>query len=286
MLIPESLRSALIGLVLFMAVFVSGALGEEGPAKPGDKTDSGSAAGNPAVTPAPREAGPVKPGEKADVAPAADNPAVKPAPRRDHYWLRRHAANVARARQGGIDVLFIGDSITDWWSGPGRAVWEKEFAPLNAANFGISADQTQHVLARLNDGELEGIAPKAVLLLIGTNNLKSGPTRMAPQHTAAGVRAIVELVKTKLPRTRVLVLGILPRQPEYEWMSEAIRQTNALLKELADGGRVRFLDFGAKLLQPDGSFSRQIMPDLLHLSAAGYQIWADAVREPVREMLK
>jgi beta-glucosidase len=228
---------------------------------------------------------PAEGGAKKDNPPKFETTADKPMARRDGMWTYRHKTNVARAKQGGIDVLFVGDSITEMWNGPGRAVWEKEFAPLKAANFGISADQTQNVLYRLNDGELEGITPKVVVLMIGTNNLKSGPTRMTPENTAAGVRAIVELIKTKLPETRILLLGILPRQPDYDWIAEAIQRTNALLREMADGRQVRFLDFGAKLLQPDGSLSREIMPDLLHPSQAGYQVWADAIREPLREML-
>ena len=210
--------------------------------------------------------------------------ATTPMPRRDTAYQVRHQRFVQRAAEGGVDLLFIGDSLVEGWNGAGRPVWDDEYAPLRAANFGIPADMTQFVLWRLADGELEGISPKAVVLMIGTNNLKSGPTRMPPHAAAAGAEAVVNLLREELPRARILLLGILPRQPEYDWMPQAVRETNALLARIADGGSVRFINFSDRYLRPDGAVNPDLYRgDLLHLSEAGYRLWADAIRDEVRD---
>lgn len=212
--------------------------------------------------------------------------AVTPMPRRDDGYRRLHASFVARAQQGGIDVLFLGDSIIHGWTGAGKRVWQREYAPLKAACFGIPADMTQFLLWRLDNGELEGIRPKVVVVMIGTNNLKSGPTRMAPEDATAGVAEVVKLVREKLPDSRVLLLGILHRQPKYPWMAETVRQANRLLAKLADGKQVRFCDFSDRFCLPDGTINPELMSrDLLHLSGKGYEAWADAMGPALKEML-
>jgi beta-glucosidase len=194
-------------------------------------------------------------------------------------WLNRHRAFCARARAGGIDLLFIGDSITAGWNPP---VWDRYFGGLNAANFGIAADRTEHVLWRVMNGELEGIHPRLVVLMIGTNNLKSGPVRMEPDDVAEGVAAILRETFARLPDTQVLLLGILPRQPKYEWFPAAKDKTNVLLARLADGRRVHFMDFGSKFLTPAGTVNADLLPDLLHPNAAGYEVWAQSITGTVR----
>jgi lysophospholipase L1-like esterase len=224
----------------------------------------------------------------ADAAKAARDriQATTPTPRRDRYYLMRHRQCVARAREGGVDLLFIGDSLTDDWRTAGRSIWRREYGPLRAANSGIRTDQTQFALWRLDDGELDGIEPKAVVVMLGTNNLKSGPTRMAPSAAAAGVAAVVRLVRERLPGAKVLLLGILPRQPKYEWMPAVRRKANALLAALDDGRDVRFLDFSDRYLRPDGGLRAELYAsDRLHLSEAGYQVWADAIRGPLRQLM-
>jgi beta-glucosidase len=212
--------------------------------------------------------------------------ATTPVPRHDDAYVSLHRQYVQRAKQGGVKVLFLGDSITHGWGGPGKAVWQKQYAPLGAANFGISADQTQFLLWRLAEGELEGLRPRAVVLMIGTNNLKSGPTRMAPEDAAAGVKAVLDLLRARLPESRILLLGVLPRQPQYPWMAATVRKMNALLAGLADGQRVRFLDFGHRFLKADGTMDPALMQkDLLHLSAKGYEAWAEAMRPALGELL-
>jgi lysophospholipase L1-like esterase len=226
---------------------------------------------------------------------AKENTAGKPGPR-DPNWMKRHETFVAMAKRGGIDLLFLGDSITDAWGGeghranaPGAKIFEKEFVPLKAANFGIGGDRTQHVLWRLQNGEFDGIQPKVVMLMIGTNN-SNGKDNTA-QEIAAGVTAIVKEIHKRSPKTRVLLLGIFPRATQKtpegnQAQLEKIKQVNTIISKLDDGGKtVRYLDIGGKFQEADGSIPRPIMPDQLHLSEQGYRIWADAVKGPIREML-
>jgi len=225
----------------------------------------------------------------------APHSAVKPVPR-DAKWLKRHEQFVDMAKRGGIEVLFLGDSITDAWGGeghhpkaPGTEVWKREFEPLKAANFGIGGDRTQHVLWRLQNGELDGIRPKVVVLMIGTNN--SNGNDNTAEEIAEGIIAIVHEIHKRSPHTRVLLLGIFPRNtaktPEAnKEQMDKIRKVNALISKLDDGGKtVKYLDIGHHFLAPDGSIPRDIMPDQLHLSPKGYEIWARAIKEPLVHLL-
>lgn len=209
------------------------------------------------------------------------NPATKPVPRND--WMVAHESFNAIAKKGGIDVVFLGDSITAGWNGNGKTIWAARYAPLKAANFGIGGDRTQHVLWRLQNGNFDGITPKAVVLMIGTNNTGSDT---APQ-IAEGVAAIVKEIQTRSPATKILLLAVFPR---FEKADHPIRlkiaEINATIAKLDDGQKVFFQDIGAKFLQPDGTLTKDIMPDLLHLSPAGYQIWADAIQDKLAELLK
>ena len=228
------------------------------------------------------------------VDPALLNPATNSAIRtepRDANWMKRHDGFVAEAKRGGIDVLFLGDSITDFWRSRGKATWDREYAPRHAANFGISADRTQHVLWRLEHGEIDGLAPKVVVLLIGTNNTgveTNGAPRNSVNETIQGLKVVVSTLRTKLPRTKILLLGIFPRADPKGPPAGApdIKVINAALEKLDDGQAIRFLDFGAKFLGVDGKVSKDLFPDLLHPNASGYEIWADAIRAPLAEMLK
>lgn len=225
---------------------------------------------------------------------ALANTAIQPVPR-DANWVKRHEGFVALARQGGVDVLFLGDSITDGWRreerGGGKTVWDREFAPLKAANFGISGDRTQHVLWRLENGELEGIKPKVVVLMIGTNNTgfeRDGKApRNTPAETIAGVTAIVQKLRTALPATKILLLAVFPRgeKPDHPQRLQ-VDEINRGLARLGDGRQVRFLDINRKFLAPDGTLPKEIMPDFLHPATKGYEIWAAAIKTPLAEMLR
>ncbi len=215
---------------------------------------------------------------------------------RDPAWVKRHEEFVAIARQGNVEVLFVGDSITDFWrrddkKSGGKKIWDQHFAPLKAANFGISGDRTQHVLWRLENGELEGITPKVVVLMIGTNNTgfeRDGKTvRNTPPETAAGVTAIVKKLRASLPQTKILLLGIFPRgeKPDNPSRRE-IAEINATIAKLADGKTVRYLDLGPRFLDAAGVLPREFMPDFLHPGELGYEMWADAIKAPLAAMLK
>jgi lysophospholipase L1-like esterase len=213
-----------------------------------------------------------------------EHDAVKPAPRKDAGWVKRHESFVDRAKKGDVDVLFLGDSITQGWEGKGSSeVWKKHFEPLKAANFGIGGDRTQHVLWRITEGkELEGIDPKVFVVMIGTNNMSSNS---APE-IAEGVTAIVKELNKQRPRAKVLLLGVFPRGARAnDKFRDKIKEVNATLAKL-DGKQVRYLDFGDKFLDAEGNLPKETMPDALHLSPKGYQIWADAIDPVLKEMLK
>jgi lysophospholipase L1-like esterase len=211
------------------------------------------------------------------------NTAVTPVPR-DPGWVKRHEGFNDIAKKGGVELLFLGDSITDGWRGGGKAVWNKNFAPLKAANFGIGGDQTQHVLWRLQHGELEGIKPKLAVLMIGTNNLGGNKD----EQIADGVKAIVEELHKQTPDTKLLLLGVFPRgMKATDPARKRIKHINEIISQLDDGGKtVKYLDIGDKFLEADGTLPKSIMPDSLHPNAKGYEIWAEAILPSVQDMLK
>ena len=219
----------------------------------------------------------------------AENPA-EPAARTKEYpwmsvatWKGKHEAFLKRAKEGTIDLLFLGDSITEGWGG--NAVWQKHYGALNAANFGIGGDTTQNVLWRIANGEVDGIAPKLVVLLIGTNNF--GLNGDAPEGVAKGVAAVAGALRKKLPKSKILLLAVFPRdaQPKTD-MRNKIAKLNPLIAALEDKKNVRYLDLGAKFLAPDGTLPKEIMPDALHLSEKGYQVWAEAMDPLLKDMMK
>ncbi len=220
---------------------------------------------------------------------AVENTATNPVPL-GAGWMARHDDFVAQAKKGGIDILFMGDSITDFWRNRGSNVWNQYYAPRHAANFGISGDRTQHVLWRMDHGELDGIKPKVVVLMIGTNNTgkerDNKTTRNTVPETIAGVRAVVADIRARLPDSKILLLGIFPRSTLDDPQRAEVALINTVIAKLDDGKMVRYLDIGPKFLEADGTLSRSIMPDLLHPSERGYQIWADAMNPTLDEMMK
>jgi len=218
-----------------------------------------------------------------------ENTATNPVPL-GAGWVRRHEGFVQDAREGGIDILFMGDSITDFWRNRGSNVWNKYYAPRHAANFGISGDRTQHVLWRMDNGELDGIKPKVVVLMIGTNNTgkerdKRTP-RNSPPQVIEGVTAVVNDIRTRLPDSKILLLAIFPRGDSGPEQQAQINEINPAIAKLADGKMVVFLDIGSKFLDTDGTLPRTVMPDLLHPNEHGYQIWADAMNPTLDAMMK
>jgi beta-glucosidase len=189
-----------------------------------------------------------------------------------------------RIKKGNVDLLFIGDSITEAWSGEGKEVWAKNYEKRNAVNLGIGGDQTQHVLWRLQNGNLDGpIKPKAAVIMIGTNNT----ARNTPEEIASGIKEIVKTVRKKLPDTKILLLAVFPRKRpnDAKDIDERIAKINGTIKKLDDGKMIHYLDIGPKFLDKDGVLPKEIMPDLLHLSPAGYQIWGDAIEEKLAKLM-
>lgn len=207
--------------------------------------------------------------------------AVQPVPR-DGGWMARHDAMNARVAQGNVDLVFIGDSITQGWEGNGKEVWKEFYGERNAVNLGIGGDRTQHVMWRLDNGNLEGITPKLAVVMIGTNNSNSNQ----PEQIADGVEQIIDRLRTKTPETEILLLGIFPRGADPNDPRRQVNEkTNELIAQFADGEQVHFLDIGESFLQDDGTLSKEIMPDLLHLSENGYRIWAEAIEPKVEELM-
>ena len=202
--------------------------------------------------------------------------AITPAPR-EGGWMNRHEGfnTKVQANQGNIDLAFIGDSITQGWEGRGKIVWEKYYSHRKALNLGIGGDRTQHVLWRMDNGNLEGIHPKVAVIMIGTNN--SADDRNTANEMVDGVRAIVSQLRSKLPQTKLLLLGIFPRGDVFNSRRGKILQVNQAISRLHDGEFVTYLDIGQHFMDNDGTISPSIMPDYLHLSTAGYGIWADAI---------
>ena len=224
-----------------------------------------------------------------------ENTAIKPVPR-DKNWEKRHDTFVGIAKRGNVDLLFLGDSITDAWGGEGHGmggghkIFTSKFVPMKAANFGIGGDRTQHVLWRLQNGELNGIKPKVVQLMIGTNN-SNGADNTA-EEIAEGVKLIIEEIKKKSPSTKVLLLAVFPRNTGKDdavkkIQKDKIDKVNSIISKLDDGGKsVKFLDIGSKFKDASGALPKDIMPDQLHLSEKGYEIWANAVESVITSMLK
>lgn len=208
--------------------------------------------------------------------------AVKPVPR-DSGWMKRHEAMNARVAQGNVDLVFIGDSITQGWERNGKEVWDEFYGKRNAVNLGIGGDRTQHVIWRLDNGNLEGIQPKLAVIMIGTNNSNSNK----PEEIADGIEMIVEQLKTKTPETKILLLGIFPRGATPDTPQRKVNEkTNEIISKFADAMQVHYLDIGKHFLEDDGTLSKEVMPDLLHLNEKSYRIWAEAIEPKVAELME
>ena len=236
-----------------------------------------------------------------DKTPAADGDA-RPAASADHPTPcvpaqkdpHRHEEFLkdkeARLKKGPIKLVFIGDSITDAWRVNGseqNKLFNERWGKYNPLNLGISGDKTEHVLWRLEHGELDDLAEtvKGVVIMIGTNNL-GNPPRATAEDTAKGVECVVKSVRKKLPEAKVLLLAVFPRGMAADDPYRAqIKTINDTIAKLDDGKHVRYLDIGKRFLEDDGTLPKSIMPDALHPNAKGYQIWADAIDEAVKEMV-
>lgn len=202
----------------------------------------------------------------------------------EEWWKSRHEKCVEITKKGGVDVVFLGDSITQGWEGDGKAVWQKEFSTLKAANFGFSGDRTEHVLWRLENGEIMGLDPKLIVIMIGTNNLGHGSSNES--QTADGVKMIVSKLRKGLPNAKILLLGIFPRGATAEdVLRKKVADATQQFKGLDSDPSVTFLDIGYAFTRHNGTLRTKLMPDLLHLTPDGYEIWAKAIKPTMMDLL-
>lgn len=218
---------------------------------------------------------------------AGDSAPTTPVPAKtnsEQWWNGQfeRILNDIKKLDGNVDLAFIGDSITARW-GNGE-LFKKSWGMYRAVNMGIGGDQTQHVLWRNENGQLDGYKAKVFVILIGTNNCWGKTTDT--EAVAAGVKAIIGQIQTKQPQAKILLLSILPcgNGPK----SMAGRETRAAVTDLIAkfaGGAVHYMDIRDKFLEPDKSISVDVMKDALHLTEKGYDIWAAAISDKVKELM-
>ena len=221
--------------------------------------------------------------------------AVTPAPRPEkEWWMPRHQGVLDRIQAGNVNLIFIGDSITHGWEKKGKEIWQQYYESLGAVNMGFSGDRTQHVLWRLEHGEIDGISPKLAVIMIGTNN--SNGLDNTPQEIADGIKAIVCKLREDLPQTKILILAIFPRGSRDQrkdktqgatfnpqWAKND--QASELASKVADGKMITYLDINKAFLDENGTLPRKVMPDLLHPDKKGYQLWAEAMNPTLQKLL-
>jgi lysophospholipase L1-like esterase len=231
------------------------------------------------------------PGPRPAPRPPAAGPTA-PVARTDPNSRTAHERLLEKARKGRIDVYFVGDSITRRWGATDYpnflASWTKNFHGWNAANFGWGGDTVQNVLWRLCNGELDGVNPRVIVVMAGTNNVGTAVPAAGDEARAAdiarGLKAVLEVCREKAPGAVVVLMGITPRTDNPAALA-TINQVNDRVARLADGKKVRYLNINDKLADPDGKFLEGMSPDGLHLSAQGYQVWADALKPLLAELL-
>lgn len=228
--------------------------------------------------------------KRADLPPgvvATNRDAITPSAKKVDFasgtWWERHQRFVARAKEGNVDLLWLGDSITDNWN-QYKATYRKLYPDVKAANFGIGGDGTQNLLWRLQNGELDGLSPKVAVVLIGTNNVQWHPS----DQIISAIGQIVTTIRSKCPNTKVLVLGLFPRGDLAAGSvgQQRIGEVNAAIARLDDGKTVRYLDISSKLANPDGTILTAAYADKVHLSPKGFAVWAEAMRPLLDEMMK
>jgi lysophospholipase L1-like esterase len=225
----------------------------------------------------------------AEPAVVAQSIGQTPIPRNKEYpwmtvarWQSMVAAQEARAAQGGVDLMFVGDSITEGWKDP---LWTNYFGQFHPANFGVGGDHTGNVLWRLQQGSLHLLHPKAIVLLIGVNNLNLIPE--TPAQTAAGVKAVVAALRQNYPDAKILLNAVFPfAQSGSSEKRSQVKELNQAIAVLGDERHVFFRDYGSRFLDDHGDISPDVMADFLHPTQKGYQIWADAMLPDIRALMQ
>jgi lysophospholipase L1-like esterase len=224
-----------------------------------------------------------------------NEPADKPVRRADKNSNIAHEQLLEKAKKGGIDVYFLGDSITRRWGTSDEKYksflenWQRNFFGWNAANFGWGGDTTQNILWRLENGELDGVNPKVIVLLAGTNNIgNKTPTDDVDARAAdisKGIKAILDVCRQKAPNATIILMGIFPRNDNMAVMP-LINKINKNIKKYADGKKIKYLNINKKMADKnDKLFSGMTVADGLHLDLKGYQVWADALKPIFKKLL-
>jgi len=219
--------------------------------------------------------------------------AVEPAPRRDRNSQIAHEQLLEKAKKGGIDLYFEGDSITRRWGSSDAkyadflANWKENFFGWNAANFGWGGDTTANILWRLQNGELDGVNPKVIVLMAGANDVGNNPDDSKIEPVTAGIRAILDVTREKAPQATIILMGITPRNDSRGGIASVaiINKINHRIAQFAEGKTIRYLNINDKLAKPDGTLIEGMSVDGLHLSLKGYQVWADALKPILTELL-
>ena len=207
------------------------------------------------------------------------NTAAIPAPHeRNNDWQRK------MTRFGGkhFDIIFEGDSIMNRWETTGKEIWNQRYAGI-AADFGIEGDHVENVLWRLENGQADGIDPKVIVLMIGTNNTSHNTAG----QIAEGIKYVIDEYRKRCPRARIILMGVFPRgEKPTDGARRKMAEVNAQIKMYDDGQRVSYVDIGPQMIEADGTISREMMPDFLHPTAKGYRIWADAIQPLINKFTK
>jgi len=219
----------------------------------------------------------------------ADAPADRPAPRADANSFIAHGELIDKKTKGRIDVYFLGDSIVRRWGATDYpqflANWYENFFGWHAVNFGWGADRIEHILWRLENGELDDVHPKVIVILAGTNNVGKEPGGEAKvADVTRGMQALVDTCRRKAPKATIILTAIFPRNDSIAVLPE-IRGINKRLAQLAERSGIRFVDINSQLADEDGKLLPDVMVDGLHPSLKGYQIWADALKPLLTEIL-
>ncbi|ABG42280.1 lipolytic enzyme, G-D-S-L [Paraglaciecola sp. T6c] len=212
---------------------------------------------------------------------------ITPVARTEPWWQERHLQKMdeKKALNDDVDLLFLGDSITHSWEDTGAATWKKHYAHLKPLNLGYSGDCTEHLLWRLQNGEIDNLTPKLTVILIGTNN--AGHRVESAQDTAAGVKAILNEVQSRLPKSKILILATFPRSKSKNApMRKRVNAINDLVQHLTDNKNTFWLDIGHVFLTEDGTVLDTVMPDFLHLTSEQYQVWADAMQNTIARLMR
>ena len=214
-------------------------------------------------------------------------------PRQSDFWLNRFDEINRRIEQGSIDLLFVGDSITHFWEGTiypsdsephgtaGQVVWDEYYSQRNAVNIGIGGDKIEHILWRLDHGNIDGISPKLIVLLAGTNNAEDNTAA----EIADGIVAIIDKLQLKLPDSKILLLSIFPRgERPNDLRTILANASETAAARIASRDKVVYMDITANFLNNNGILNPAIMPDALHPSEQGYRIWAESIEPVVSEL--